>query len=201
MIPQSALLAQLRRFIGWRYNGSRARYPMPGPGWGEHAPPCVTNCCCFVEGLIIPAAANHVAGLLWTLQRHRQMMVLTGDLFGPITALVAAGLAHEHDVESSPPDWTVCQGWDAEWKRGHTFIVAMGDPPGGLLILEATNGWGLDGVGWRGVGPLSDLVATPQAAWRAPVPVGERRWRWDWDRVRATYPHLRAAALLVDMKA
>ncbi len=49
---------------------------------------------------------------------------------------------------------------------GHSWLLLDTDPDTGrILTLEATKAWGVDGVGWAGVGSLRD-VPNPGDSWR-----------------------------------
>jgi len=183
MLPETALIEKLQLFRGWTYSARGARYPTPVPGVNVPlGDPPVTNCCAFIEGLILPVAGEHVVGLRWTWHRHRQMMVRTSDLYGPVTALVETELADPVPCTEVPPAWSVVQGWRCmDPLAGHTFVVARSSADR-VLVLEANRAHGLDGVGWRSVGMLGSGLATPDEAW-----VRLRPGIVTWGGLRETY--------------
>ena len=191
MISADAILETLKNYIGWSYSSGDPRYPSDLPGIRlPRSPPEQTNCCAFVEGLIIGAAMECVADLEWGMAAHRRAMIWTpADRFGPVGVLVDAGLAVPHTVrrDTPPPPMSVCLGWRGT--RGHTFIIA--DTDGGrVLILEANKGRGLNGVGWRAGGRLTS--STQPDGWQTVKDV------WDWRRVMKAYPELAVAAVRID---
>ncbi len=194
MIPRSLLIAQLERYAGWTYapdgpDGVRhVTYPSPLPGMpGLTAPPpTVTDCCSFVEGLIIgPAgAAGHGE---WGRAFHNRMMILDEkrDRFGPVDVLVDVGLAER--LKPSDEVWptpAVAQGWGPS--GGHTFLLweRSGDA---YLRLECSKSQG--GVVWRDVGRV--ISATPPDDW------AKRARPWSTARIRRWYPELAICALRV----
>lgn len=190
-IPIAAIREQLELYVGWTYSLDDPRYPVPLPGLRlPPPPPRQTNCCAFVEGLIVGAARASIPDLEWGRAAHRRAMVWhAGDRFGPVEALVDAGLAvrRAECTDAPPPPWSVCQGWRGN--RGHTFIVAATDGDK-VLILEANSARGLNGVGWRAAGGLT--------SGRAPDGWQTVRDVWTWRRVMDAYPELAIAALCID---
>ncbi len=195
MIPEAALLAQLELFRGYGYSGGSPRYPAAIPGvLVATAPPKRTNCCCFVEGLIVPVAARLVDEFAWNWRRHRQMMIMDRDRrFSPIVALVNSGLALMCDPDDPPGDWAVMQGWNEDFSNGHTLIIARHDTATDqVLTLEANRSarYDLIGVGHRGVGHIDnwadfDLMARLQDS------------PYDWADLCETYPKRAVCALHV----
>lgn len=190
-IPEAGLLAQLECFRGFTYSLGEPRYPTPLPGVRvPMAPPDQTNCCAFVEGLIIPTADRWL-GAEWGLHQHKQMMIMGGDLFSPIAALITAGLATAIDPEGPPGRWAVVQGWNQKRTRGHTFIVARHDRESDtVLTLEANNAFGLNGVGHRGLGPIDNWPTVELDARLIGSP-------YTWADFRHRYPDMAVCALHV----
>lgn len=181
-----AMLEQAALFRGWVYGTPSYPVPLPGvkvPLAGRH----YTNCCAFVEAVVVGGA--HFAGLDlgWGLAQHNRFMIVAPrDRMGPVEALIDAGVAHPWDATKPPPPWSVCQGWNGS--RGHTFLIAdsAGDD---VLILEANKAYGLNGPGWRSMGPIEG----------AAIPSGWQQHKrcWTWSRVRAEYPEIAVCALRV----
>lgn len=180
MIPESELFAQLERYKDYRYSRLNPHYPTAVPGVRlAQGPPELTNCCTFVEGLLLPVAASHVVGLEWGLKRHSQMMITGHDRLSPVAALIDAGLADRADPDACPLRWSVVQGWRTP-ESGHTFIVADSAHGDLVLILEANCAYGLDGVGWRGIGNIRDVGSQFPECWWG-------KTSWTWARVLDTY--------------
>ena len=89
------------------------------------------------------------------------MMILTEDLFGPITAIAEAGMGVElADPDAPPHPWTAIQGWTRGTRSGHAFLILDYDAPTDrVLTLESNSAHGLDGVGFR---KLGNLAAQPE---------------------------------------
>lgn len=177
MLSLQAIHRQLDLYAGWVY-ASDAHYPTPLPGIKvKLSPPNYTNCCAFVEGVIVPAS-----GIDWDMEQHRRAMVWSAaDRFGPVGVLCDAGIAWPQPNDDAPPAWSVCQGWRGT--RGHTFIVAASDGVH-VTLLEANKGRGLNGTGWRGVAPLQPGDEVPKPS----LP---------WGDIRAQYPDLAVCSLRV----
>jgi hypothetical protein len=202
-IEESFLVERLKGFRGYGYDLTTGiSYPWPLPrikvATGVQSPK--TNCCTFVEALLVKAWEDAVPELLeWGPERHKQMMVLGADLFSPITAVVDAGMA----VPLEPPDtevppWTLVQGWrDLPAKKGgHTFlIVAQRDEA--VLTLEANSHYQLNGVGFRGLGHAEDFDFAPPERWWEDPSLWQDGKVWTWPRLRAAYPDLQMARLKV----
>lgn len=196
-IPESALVAELPDFHDYHYERDRARYPHALTGCNVPLAESrkTNNCCTFVEGLVIRAFQQaHPGDFEWSPALHSDMMIMSADdYFSPITALVDQELGVlQIDVDQPPPQWTVIQGWRQQWRGGHTFIIldhhAETDR---VLTLECNSSYGLDGVGFRGLGNLRDLGGQPPAQWWDKPNV------WTWQRVCATYRYRKMAALKV----
>lgn len=185
-----AMCLLLPAFQGWTYARGRPSYPwaIPGvPGLHVGSPRC-SNCCTFVEALVVGAAARTRPGFAWGLDRHSQMMVADmAHPFSPVDALIASGLAEDCDDETPAP-WTVIQWWSSDWKSGHTLLVVDYDSTTDrALILESTRTAIQDGVSWRGLGALG----------ARPLPDG---WPTDprlpkWERLTLDRPHWMGAIL------
>lgn len=186
-VPESEVLALLGAFIPYRY-GTPVRYPHPLPGVSlPQGTQALTICCCFTEGLLVPAwAARHGSALKWDSTRHMDMMVRDDgvDTFSPMKAVISTGMATAVPTGQAPSAWCLAQGWRS-FPSGHQFIVvARHAASDRVLTLEAnTAGSGMDGVGCSGFGPLRNLPGQrPPARWwedaRAPT----------WSRLKAAYP-------------
>ncbi|TQF09052.1 hypothetical protein FJV41_46660 [Myxococcus llanfairpwllgwyngyllgogerychwyrndrobwllllantysiliogogogochensis] len=198
-VLEERLTTLLGAFLDYRYDASRAYYPWALPGVRVPlAPPRLNNCCTFVEALLVKAFSEaHGAALSWDARRHRQMMIgSTQDYFSPVTAAVESGMALAAPSADVPPHpWTLIQGWRSQWGSGHTFLVldhhVVTDK---VLVLESNAGFGLDGVGYRGLGNLRDIGLQPPAQWWT------RREVWTWRRICSTYPFRRQAWLKVNAR-
>lgn len=171
-VPETDLIAALRPFLNFGYDRDYPRYPAPLPGVSVNlAPPAVTNCSCFCEGLIVGAyAQRHGSAFQWNLQRHNQMMILLGptDLFSPVTAVVDAGIATRVPDGAPPPRWSFAQSWRSSSSGHALIIVAHHAPTDRILTLEAnqSSSYKLSGVGCRNFGNLRDLPGQrPPARW------------------------------------
>lgn len=212
MIKQSKLYENLAKFLGYTYSLKDPRYPTNIPGVGEPlAPPNQTNCCAFVEGLIIPAAQESGHKFEWGPNEHKRAVLSGGLPLGSMESVqvyIDAGLAEPWEFETSEHfGWIVCQKWDSLNTQGHTFLIAAlwarpghmrsvegpGDPY--VLVLEASSGGG-GGVRWRHVGKLSEKLATVYDVYRS--------LNWDempllpWSDLKRICPRLQCARLLVD---
>jgi len=193
-LTTTALREQLELYLGWSYDLHDPRYPTQLPGVRlPAAPPRQTNCCAFVEGLVVGAAAR-AGEVPWSLAAHNRAMITdAAHRYSSVEVLVDVGLAERcSPMDSAPPAWSVCQGWRANG-HGHTFLIADVHEGTRVLILEANCAYGLNGVGWRGHGMAQ--ASSPPALWYRDSRA------WDWDRVRATYPGLKVAALRIDRLA
>ncbi|NMO13466.1 hypothetical protein [Pyxidicoccus fallax] len=185
-VDEERLTALLAAFVPYRYELDEARYPWVLPGIRlPLAPPAVNNCCTFVEALTVKAFADaNGTAFEWDPRRHRQMMIASSeDYFSPVTAAVESGMAIAAPSPDVPPHpWTLIQGWRNQWRSGHTFLVvdhhAATDK---VLLLESNSAYGLDGVGYRGIGNLRDKGIKPPAKWWNLPDV------WTWRRVCSTY--------------
>ena len=197
-IPEATLIEVLQAFVDFEYTRHDARYPFALDGFGlPVAPPLENNCCTFVEALVFGAWQRAHPGV-FDLSRpiHRRMMVEAPDYYSPVNALIELGMATPVDLDAPPPPWTVVQGWQSQWGKGHTFIVVDVDPETRrVLTLESnkSSALRLDGVGCRAIGNLRDLPgARPPAAGRKDEDV--LTWSGHFTRF---YPFRRGAALKV----
>lgn len=187
-IPARKLLALVDAFRRYRYSAVQVGYPWPLPGL--HLPlvakgaPRATNCVCFLEALLVRAFGLDE----WGVDMHRAFMVQGSDKFGPVHAAIESGMADPILDQEWPGDWRLVQGWRPDG-GGHAFVVVRTEGDGRLLILEANRAYGLDGVGYRDVGDRWGLG-------EALLPASPSTWTWD--RLRSTYPVMRACALRVD---
>jgi hypothetical protein len=185
-ISEDRLTALLPEFLPFHYELDEARYPWKLPGIQlPMAPPKVNNCCTFVEALTVKAFSDaHGAAFTWDAGRHRQMMIVsTEDNFSPVTGAIESGMAIPSPSPDAPPHpWTLIQGWRNQWRSGHTYLIvdhhAATDK---VLILESNCAYGLDGVGYRGIGMLRDKGVKPPAQWWTLEDV------WTWRKVCSTY--------------
>lgn len=202
MIPESALLEQLRLFTGYTYSRHEPVYPRPVPGFRVPLEPSDrsltpgTNCTTFVEGLIVPVAARCIPGFEWGRRRNAQAQIHSmAEPYSPVDALVEAGIADGVSLADEVPPWTVVQGWRSFTPpSGHALILVRCSPDGKVLPLEANRGYGLDGVGWRNLGGISQVGSRIPPRW-------ELRTLWTLAKIRETYPHHAACALRVAVGA
>lgn len=195
-ITEARLGELLVGFRDFRYDYDEARYPWPLPGVKlPMAPPQLNNCCTFVEALVVKAFADaHGQAFEWSAERHRQMMIMSSeDYFSPVTVAIESGMGLPVPSPDAPPHpWTLVQGWRQQWRGGHSFLVvdhhAQTDK---VLILESNSSYGLDGVGYRGLGNLRDVGVKPPAGW------WERDAVWTWRKVCSTYRFHQQATLKV----
>jgi len=185
-VDEARLTKLLPAFRNFRYEFDAARYPWVLPGIRlPLAPPAVNNCCTFVEALTVKAFTDaHGTAFEWDARRHRQMMIAsTEDYFSPVTAAVESGMGLAAPSPDVPPHpWTLVQGWRHQWRSGHTFLVVDHHAPTDkVLILESNSAYGLDGVGYRGIGNLRDKGLKPPAKWWDLPDV------WTWRHVCSTY--------------
>ena len=194
-MPEALLIDLLPEFEAFNYIPRGARYPYALDGISiKLAPPQVNNCCTFVEALVIKAWQNHNVDFRWDRQGHADIMIMGSDLFSPVNVLVNREIALPLDENAAPAAWSVIQGWSADNRRGHTFIiVAHHVESDRVLTLESNNGYGLDGVGYRSLGGLNQHPAkqAPERWWEnANAPT--------WQQVRRAYPRRRLCALKVN---
>ncbi|NTX12920.1 hypothetical protein HUA76_19165 [Myxococcus sp. CA056] len=185
-VAEDRLVALLGGLRDYRYDPDKAYYPWTLPGIRVPlGPPRFNNCCTFVEALTVKAFADaHGAAFAWDSRRHRQMMIASAeDNFSPVTSAVESGMAIPPPSADVPPHpWTLIQGWRNQWRSGHTLLVVDHHPATDkVLVLESNCAFGLDGVGYRGIGNLRDKGIQPPAAW----------WKlpdvWTWRQLCSTY--------------
>ncbi len=171
-VPESEILTYLPAFVPYRY-GTPVRYPhaLPDNVQVPQGQEQLTICCCFTEGLLLPAwEARHGSALHWDSVRHMDMMVREGmpsEKYSPMKAVIEAGMATAVPAGQAPPRWCLAQGWRS-YPSGHQFIiVAHHVPSDRVLTLEAnTAGSGMNGVGCSGFGPLREMPGQrPPARW------------------------------------
>ncbi len=184
-VPEATLLEHLNAFTDFTYDLDDARYPYPLTGVNvPQAPPTTNNCCTFVEALLVRAWADTHPDFVWNAERHRQMMIMSSDdFFSPVTAAVESGMAQPvPDPDVPPHPWTIIQGWRHQWRSGHTFLIVDHHPDTDrVLTLEANSAFKLDGVGFRGIGNLSEAGGAPPAEWC------NKSALWPWQRICSTY--------------
>jgi len=180
LVPETDLTSLLPAFTRYLYNESTPHYPWlpPGASSSQKAPPDDTNCCAFVEALLWRAwSRRHGSAFRWGSEQHGKANVwdhAKSKLFSSVDVYVEAGIATALPAGALPQSWCVVQGWRSmNQLSGHNFIVVARHPSDRVLILEAnTSGAGLNGVGFRGFGPLRELNGLrPPARWwegRAP---------------------------------
>ncbi|WP_422003615.1 hypothetical protein [Roseivirga pacifica] len=186
------LLPNFRAFV---HNLSNTTYPFPINGLNiKVGPPYLNNCCAFVEALLVQAWSANCTGFKWSASRHAQMMILSdSDFFSPVSAAVESGMARLNpNFGVYPAPWSLLQVWREKWSEGQTMlIVDCHLESGKVLVLESNDKYGLNGVGFRGIGMLRDMDSRPPANW----------WQlpgvWTWDQLKAAYPFRKMAALKV----
>ena len=192
-INESALINLVKKFEDHRYSRDNIYYPYELPGVSlSQGPPHTTNCCTFVEALLVKAWADNNRDFKWNSHCHAQMMINSDDLFAPVTVTVDSGMAEEVSADSLPGPWTIVQGWHVLGKQGHTFLVVdYHEPTGRVLTLEANSAYKMDGVGFRNIGNIKEFGCKPPENW------WEREDLWTWDRLKSYYPDLKQARLKV----
>lgn len=199
-VPESALINLLPEFLGYSYKSTGARYPFKIPAIPDSlvGEPRVNNCCTFVEALLVGAWKNvHGDDFEWNSRRHSQIMIMSSDLFGPVTAIVEAGMGEElPDKHALPPPWTIVQGWESidPLKHGHTFLILDSHPPTQkILTLESNFALGMNGPGFRKVGDLDNFPNQhPGSNWYQGDAV------WTWDKFHNSFHHMKLAKLNVE---
>lgn len=199
-VPESALIKLLPEFRGYSYAKTGARYPFKIPAIPDSlvGEPRVNNCCTFVEALLVRAWKDvHGDAFEWNSQRHKQIMIISDDLFGPVTAIIEAGMGEDlPDIHALPPPWTIVQGWESidPPKHGHTFLVLDSHPPTEkILTLESNLSLGMNGPGYRKVGDLDDFPNQhPGSNWHQGAAV------WTWNQFHNSFHHIKLARLNVE---
>lgn len=196
-VPESALVDALALFRGYAYALQGTVYPKVLPGNPKvrvagPTPPWTTNCVTFVEALLVYAWQQASPGFTWNEHRHGQMMIFSlTDRYSPVTAVIEMGMGVAVDDRVLPAAWTIVQGWRKDG-GGHCFLVVDADAvTDRVLVLEANHAFGLNGVGFRNLGPIEVNPNGPGPRWM------ERREAPTWTQVRAYYPEMRAARLAV----
>lgn len=193
-VTEARLLELAQHFAHYKY-GSPAVYPWKIPGVGglvyegdQRAPdPPTTNCCCFIESLLVRAFREERPDLWWGPQMHRAFMILNGDYYGPVHAAIESGFADPIIEEEYWGPWRLMQNWNEDFTKGHTFILVEITHDDRVLVIEANNsGDTVRGVGYRGLGTLADFPERPMAP-----------KSWTRAALEARYPNMRACALRV----
>jgi hypothetical protein len=174
-----------------------------------------TNCCMFVEAVLIGSALRSPQAdrLDWGKVRHDWANIVVSDkhpggkaahaaelvrMCSSLKAYEDAGLARMAGVDEEPSDWCVCQGFRNDSGAGHTFII-MAYEGGQCLTLEANlfdhkqSNIGYVGHRDRSMKKPILLADRPpaKAVWRASAPT--------WEQIKKSYPpnRLRFARLNV----
>ena len=200
-VPESALIELLPAFSDYTYDRHEPKYPFEIPGVSSSLlePPKANNCCTFVEALLVKAWLDvHGAGFSWTSTNHKQMMImLPGDLFSPVTAIIETGMGVEiSDKNELPAPWTIIQGWrhlDPP-NGGHTFLILdVHTPTTRILTLESNKAFDMDGPGCRRHGDLDGFHNQhPGSNWHT------NNKLWTWQRFLGFYSNMKLARLNVE---
>lgn len=174
-----------------------------------------SNCCMFVEAVLIGAAMRSPQAdrLAWGMVRHNWANIVGNakgaggaketateliQMCSSLRAYTEAGLATMAEPDEEPSDWCVCQGFRNDKGAGHTFLI-MAYEEGKCLTLEA-NLYALSDTNHGYVGhrakskhkprPIADRPPTKEE-WLAFAPT--------WQDIKASYPanRLRFARLNV----
>ncbi len=192
-IDESAILENLPAYNGSTYSLKQPRYPFELKGIGlKQSPPRLSNCCTFVEGILIKSWQDVFPEFEWSKEQHANMMIMSKeDLYSPITEAVKSDLAVELD-EDTPNPWTIIQGWNDKMNRGHTFIIVDHDPTSDkVLTLESNASFKLNGVGFRGLGNSEMFDNEVPSDWSSTPGVPT------WAALKKRYPNRKMAALKV----
>lgn len=183
-IDEKSITDLMPSFYDFEYDIDQARYPFELSGFNApQAPPNQNNCCTFVEALLVKAWENSIDDFRWSINQHRQMMIISAnDFYSPITCLVNADLAEAvEDHDQSPHPWTVIQGWRKQWTSGHTFIILNHHiETDRVLTLESNSAYKLKGVGYRMIGSVKEFKNPPDNWW-------ENDSLWTWQRIKSVY--------------
>lgn len=199
-IKESYIIDLIPHFSNFSYTkgtaANPARYPYDLPNVGiDKAPPRKNNCCTFVEGLIVKAWKDALTDdFSWSLAKHEQMMIQVADNFAPVTAIVEKDMGIEiTDADKLPPAWTIVQGWDSGYTKGHTFLIVDVHPDTErILTLESNNWYCLNGPGFRKLGDIDEFENyNPGYMW----------WKesriMKWSEFKNIYPNRKMAQLKV----
>jgi len=192
-IPESQLIKNLAAYNNSTYSLKEPHYPFELKGVSlPLAPPSQNNCCTFVEGIVVKSKQDVDPTFAWNLSMHNDMMITSrDDLFSPVTQAISSGLAVEID-QDQPQPWTIIQGWRAEFKGGHTFIIVHHDlKTDKVLTLESNKYYKINGVGYRGLGNSDQFNNKVPEDWTKSPSV------FTWAKIKKTYPNYRIAALKV----
>ena len=192
-IDEAVLLQNLEHYNGSVYSLNDPHYPFQLRGVTlPQAPPSQNNCCTFVEGIVVKSFQDVFQSLNWDMQQHNQMMIIgTTDIYAPVTEVVEAGLAVELD-QDLPQPWTIMQVWNDRKNRGHTLLIVDHDPlTDRVLTLESNKFFGLNGVGFRGLGNADGYQNEVPEGWNTNPSVPT------WNAMKNRYPNRKMAALKV----
>ena len=68
------------------------------------------------------------------------MITSKKDYYSPVTALIESNMAIEIDIDTLPPPWTLVQGWDDAFAKGHSFLIIDVHPETRrVLVLESNS--------------------------------------------------------------
>lgn len=147
----------IRAMEGWGYAKSDVQYPWSIPGVDVHVVDKYgsTNCCCFVEAVIVRAYDVQE----WGPRRHADSMIM--DIkrpFSSVDVLQDAGLtiATENTGPLGRTRWYAVQGWrggmmDIPQCGGHTFLVETtpGEPMVTMHDANVSTGVHQTATTWR----------------------------------------------------
>ena len=160
------ILQTLPRWSGYRYSLFDAPdFPDPTPGAPKSLVGTGTrhiNCVTFTYATL----AEVYQGVVFDFEWYKRHMLWAG--FGPWAGLeeavvrgIATGLSDGPGGRGAD-GWYLCQGWDQEFKSGHSFFIWREN--GSIRLLESSSRpaeWGA--VHWRDEGPAvggeSDVLA------------------------------------------
>ena len=154
------ILSAIKCFDGWGYSRNDVQYPWAIPGVDLFVVPVtgakgVTNCCCFVEAVVLRAYDVQE----WGLERHNcSMLVDARRPYSTVEVLEDAGLtmATENAGRTGVPRWYAVQGWrgglvDIPQCGGHTFLVEAWPGEAMVTMHEANVSTGVHSLSttWR----------------------------------------------------
>lgn len=203
-ISETNLVKMVQSFAGWTYNAGDPRYSaeIPNVVGLKLAPPKQNSCCILVEDLTVHAFDAAGWTFDWNQHCHDQMMVANwNNLWSPPQAIAESGLGVSYEAPGTnfdlPHPWTVCQGWGPS--SGHTFVVvAAHAETTKVLIFESNNAYGLNGPGFRGLGPIANFPDGPPPNWwlEPGVPTWEQVLRYYSNGIAMSQLKVRTASLV-----